>query len=582
MGDMMVEKTNEIHTVGSICGEPLKNQYVDAAMCQIPRLLSILDRKKGSKTYGCFDRYYWRYKMIDFAGGNFQIATLTFALVYSKKYPMNKYFKNPKIKEWTIAAMEYLSQTQNNDGTLNCTYPYPWAVAPVAFPVYAVSEAYMLLKDELQNSSKDTVVETLEKSCGWLLKSHDTDVINQESVAMMALYNFYLVTGDEQYLKGAENKLTFLQENRSLEGWFNEYGGGDIAYLTLTIDSLAKYYQKSGDKSVLSVLDDAIRFVSYFVHPNGTMGGEYCSRDPEFVIPSGFEILSQDIPLASAIADSNLNALGSGQVINPHCLDDFYTTFFLHYFFQAYDNYRPRIYDVALPCKRNPITKYFPENGNLIIRRNGYYMVIGGNKGGVTRIYSCDVDHPDLVFSDCGFLGVLDGGRVISNQLWGSSTPVFDEKNDTIIIKGSFNKVNDSVFTPTTMVLSRIGLCTTSNVSFIRAALMHQLRRLLIKTKSPIPLEFKRIIRYDEEKVSIQDDLIIKGKLKLNYLNIAEKYSAIYGQSKEMFQIQELSGTNPMIDDNLAALISENGSFSMCREMYPHTRELKCKISAKN
>jgi len=577
----MIEKTNGIETAGSVCGGPMKNQYVNAALSQIPRLLSILDRKVGSKTYGCFDRYYWRYKMIDFAGSNFQIATLPLALVYSNMYPMNKYFKNPKIKEWTIAAMEFLSQTQNNDGTLNCTYPHIWAVAPVAFPVYAVSEAYLLLINELQNSSKETVVETLEKSCGWLLKSHDSDVINQESGAMMALYNFYLITDDERYLKGAENKLKFLLENRSSEGWFNEYGGGDIAYLTLTIDSLAKYYQKSGDKSALSVLDDAIRFVSYFVHPNGTMGGEYCSRDPEFVIPSGFEILSQDIPLASAIADSNLNALGSGQVIDPYCLDDFYITFFLHYFFQAYDNYRPRIYDVALPWKSNPTTKYFSENGNLIIRRDNYYMVVGGNKGGVIRIYSCDAN-PDLVFSDCGFLGILDNGRMISNQLWGSSTPVFNEKNDTIRIKGSFNKVNDTILTPTTMVLSRIGLCTTGRISFIREGLIHQLRRMMIKTKSPIPLEFERIIRYDEDKVFIQDDLILKGRIKLNYLNIAEKYSAIYGQSKELFQIQELSGTNPMIDDNLAELISENGSLSICREIYPNTKELKCKISVKN
>lgn len=581
MGDMIIEKTKGIETDGPICREPMENQYVYAAMSQIPRLLSILDRKKGSKTYGCFDRYYWRYKMIDFAGSNFQIATLPLALVYSRTYPNNKYFKNHKIKDWTIAAMEFLSQTQNNDGTLNCTYPHIWTVASVAFPVYAVSEAYLLLSDEIKNPSNDAIVETLEKSCRWLLKSHDVDVINQQSGAMMALYNLYLVTGDEIYLKGAEDKIKLLLENRSSEGWFNEYGGGDVAYMTLTIDYLAKYYQKSGDKSVLNVLDDAIKFVSYFVHPNGTMGGEYCSRDPEFVIPSGFEILSQDIPLASAIADSNLNALGLSQVVDPNCLDDFYITFFLHYFFQAYDNYHPRIYDAVLPCKCNPVTKYFPENGNLIVRRDNYYMVVGGNKGGVLRIYSCDAN-PDLVFSDCGFLGVLDNGKVISNQLFGSSTPVFDEKSNTITIKGSFNKVSDTVFTPTTMVLSRIGLCTTRNISFIREALIHQLRRIVIKTKSPIPLEFKRTIRYDENKVSIQDDLIIKGRLKLGYLNIAEKYSAIYGQSKEMFQIQELSGTNPMIDDNLAELISDNGSFSICREMYPNTKELKCKISVKN
>jgi hypothetical protein len=50
-------------------------------------VLTLLDRKEGSKTYGCFDRYYWRYKMIDFPGSTFQNAVLALALVYTHDYP---------------------------------------------------------------------------------------------------------------------------------------------------------------------------------------------------------------------------------------------------------------------------------------------------------------------------------------------------------------------------------------------------------------------------------------------------------------------------------------------------------------
>ena len=78
--------------------EPIQNNYINAAIDAIPRILSLLDRKKGSKTYGCFDRYYWRYKMIDFAGSNFQIATLPLASVYSNNYPNNPYYKKQKIQ----------------------------------------------------------------------------------------------------------------------------------------------------------------------------------------------------------------------------------------------------------------------------------------------------------------------------------------------------------------------------------------------------------------------------------------------------------------------------------------------------
>jgi hypothetical protein len=137
--------------------------------------------------------------------------------------------------------MEFLTKIQNYDGSFN----YGWSVDETAFPTYAVSEAYLLLHEEINDSFKEKIIETLEKAGNWLLKSRDIDVTNQESVALIALYNLYQITGDERYRNGAENKIKMILKNQSPEGWFNEYGGGDIAYLTVTIDSLAKYYQKT-------------------------------------------------------------------------------------------------------------------------------------------------------------------------------------------------------------------------------------------------------------------------------------------------------------------------------------------------
>ena len=130
------------------------NIYAEVALSQILRLLSLMDRKKNSKSYGCFDRNYWRYKMIDFPGSSFQNAALALALIYTKKYPNNIYYKHPKIRDWAIAAMEFLTKTQNYDGSHNLNYPYVWNVAAVAFPTYAVSEAYLLLHEEYKRLFK--------------------------------------------------------------------------------------------------------------------------------------------------------------------------------------------------------------------------------------------------------------------------------------------------------------------------------------------------------------------------------------------------------------------------------------------
>ena len=557
--------------------------YIEIALSQIPRLLSLLDRKKGSKTYGCLDRYYWRYKMIDFPGSAFQIAALALALVYAKEYQNNIYFKHPKIRDWAISAMEFLSETQNSDGTLNDTYPYTWSVAGVAFPTYAVSEAYLLLSKELNHSSKEKIIETLEKAGKWLLKSHDVDVTNQESAALIALYNLYQITGDEKYRSGAENKLRLILKNQSPEGWFNEYGGGDIAYLTVTIDSLAKYYQKTDNKDLLRILDNAIEFISYFVHPNGTMGGEYASRNPEFVIPSGFEILSKEIPLASAIADSNIRTLNQGQMINPITLDDLYLCWMLHTYFQAYDNYHQRAYNnVVLPYMKPLVTKYFPQAKYIVVKRNNYYMIVGASKGGVIRVYRCK-DNPDLIFSDCGFIGTLSNGKNISSQwLDYSNKIIFDENDDFVAISGTFHKINETLFTPIKMVLSRIGLATISRMSFARKNLYQQLRKMMIIGNKTVPIEFTRKISYTEEKVIISDILNFNKDFRFEFFNIVDKFSPIYAQSTEFFQKQELSNIKPIPEDNLAEFIKGRCNLSIVREIYPDSKELRYEIKVDN
>ena len=40
-----------------------------AALADIPKILTLQDRNPHSPTYGCFDRNYWHYKIIDFPRG---------------------------------------------------------------------------------------------------------------------------------------------------------------------------------------------------------------------------------------------------------------------------------------------------------------------------------------------------------------------------------------------------------------------------------------------------------------------------------------------------------------------------------
>lgn len=552
-----------------------KDVYIEVALSQIPRLLTLMDRKKGFNTYGSCDRPYWRYRSIDFASSNNQIGALPLALVYKNNYPNNIYYRNPKIRDWAIAAMEFLPRTQNPDGTLNETHPYIWVVAATAFPVYAVSQAYMLLKEEVPAASKEIILKGLELSGKWLLTTSETQVVNQESAAAIALYNLYEITRDEKYKKGAEAKIKRIISSQTEEGWFNEYGGGDIAYLTITICCLARYYKKTLDKDVLNALKKSIAFISYFVHPNGTMGGEYSSRNSEFIIPSGFEIIAKEIPLAAAIADSNIEALRNREIVIPEYLDNTFLCFMLHNFFEAYDNYQPREgARASLPCKQPGITKYFPLSGNLVVTRDNYYLVSGMVKGGVIRIYN-----PGLFFSDCGFIGKLATGELISSQWLDYSDKIaFKPQENSITVHGVFHKVNQTLSSPKKMVISRIVMPLIGKFSLIRAFICEQLRRLMITRSGNVPIEFGRQILYNKESIKIIDSLQLKKNIKLKWLVIEDKFSTRHGSSKEIFQRQELMNIKPIPEDNLIEYFKEGNNLTIIRELSPREGAFKYEI----
>ena len=47
----------------------MKNLFANAALAQIPKILTLQDRNPHNPHYGCFDRNYWQYKIIDFPSG---------------------------------------------------------------------------------------------------------------------------------------------------------------------------------------------------------------------------------------------------------------------------------------------------------------------------------------------------------------------------------------------------------------------------------------------------------------------------------------------------------------------------------
>ena len=128
----------------------LRDVYAQRALEGIPRILSNQDRTPTSPTFGCLHRDFWLDKTSDFPDAVRQFAVHALALVYKHEMPGNIYYRNPKVLEWTLAALNFWADIQHADGSFDEFYPYErgW-VGPTAFTAYTTIEALNELGDEV-------------------------------------------------------------------------------------------------------------------------------------------------------------------------------------------------------------------------------------------------------------------------------------------------------------------------------------------------------------------------------------------------------------------------------------------------
>jgi len=281
--------------------------YIEQLLEQVPRLIGQLNRNPASSTYGCFDREYWHYKTTDFPCCRKQEAALTLALLYTLQHKDNPYYNNKKILRWINASLNFWEKIQEKNGSMNEWYPKENSFVGTAFNAYSISETMLLLGKKINNYL--SLKRALKKSIIWLSKKKELRVQNQQAGAILAIYNYYLISKNVKYQKIVNAKVRLLAKAQNKEGWFMEYGGPDIGYLSLLISYLSKYYRKSGDQTALEMLKKSIKFIRFFVYPEFSIGGEIGSRNTEYLLPDGFEIMASKIKDAKYISGAIRKAL---------------------------------------------------------------------------------------------------------------------------------------------------------------------------------------------------------------------------------------------------------------------------------
>lgn len=516
--------------------------YHPVVLYSIPQLLTSLDRDPDSPTFGCFDRNYWHYKVHEYSSGLLQQSALTLALVYSHNFKGNSYYNNDLIREYAIAGIEFCRKIQYRDGSFDEYWKREHSIPSTAFTLYAICEACDLL-----NYCPQHLRECIQRSVQFLEKNIESGALNQEMVSIAALRYSARILNDESIAQVSRTRFRALLARQTPEGWFPEYGGLDIAYLTVTLDYLIRYYELDNDKDALNSAKKIPELLKFFVHPDGSTGGEYGSRNTEYFLPYGLEYLKGQCGSAHSIICRLAGYINQPLYLNTGWDERYLLHYISHSFVKALLIYKEGEETVTLPCEV-PFLKFFEDAQIVIKSTDSYYFICSLAKGGIFKV----IDKKSLsVSTDCGYRLKRSTVRYVTEY---PKKNAFVMEGNKVCVTTRFTKVK--ILQPSGLMLFLIRGGSIILGSWMRVLVK---KKVLFDEKEMENMVFSREILLEEEKIVI-DDTIDIGNRQLDG-QLCSGFSTRYIPSSKFFQINSLNNKIHSCPDHI------DGKFTLHREL---------------
>lgn len=494
----------------------------------IPRVLSLLDKNLYSTTYGSFDRKYWHYKIIDFPCGMQQELVLPLAYVWKTEFEGNKYYQLPRIKDYLEGIFRYHEQCCHPDGSMDDYFPHERAFGATAYALTALSEAALLT-----GICPDEALKSLEKSGGFLADYREAGKLsNHLAIASDALINLSLLTGKQQWKEKSNRLIDELSKMQHAEGWFPEYEGCDLGYQTVSVEFLARRYQKAPSALLYSMLSKNIKFLRSFVHPDGSIGGEYGSRNTYNFYPGGFAILSSKIPLAAEMLSYFLRGLEKGAI--NYLEDDGVFGHMLSSYVTVLSCGEINVPENITGHNADKTITYY-EGAGLFIGRTGSLSIFGTTtKGGVCKVFRDD----DLVISDTGYIGELsDGSRFCQNKAGCSKGKV---NGNEVIIEGCFKKFTSKRLGRVQMIGLRVLSLLFGRMKNYSNFIRHLMQKVLIYSHDSLDITFRRTINLRDDGIKIMDEINMPDNIKITSLHRSTDCVNMHVITSDSFQAVNL------------------------------------------
>ncbi|MCX7734254.1 MAG: hypothetical protein N2254_05765 [bacterium] len=514
--------------------EKVDNPYLQQIYNVLPRILALYDVDPTSPTYGVGDRYRWAWKLIDFGNGTFQGAANGFARLI--KYNLLPEWLSQRALLQRIDAMFHGARSlMYPNGSLAEAFPYESSFCVTALVAYDLLTAVELLQDRLSSEKQIEYINIVRPMIRFLLKNdeHHGFISNHLATASAAIYKWEDLTGENVGAR-ARYFLDKILKEQSDEGWFREYEGADPGYQTLCIYYMSDIFRMRPELNLREPLRKAIEFLLYFMHPDGSFGGYYGSRNTRFYFPGGIEFLSEYIEESGIMADFMRESVRNRTTVTLDVIDDpnlipmFNSYCLAAVSFERRKNSQKEVNKVV-PCLSNGTwRKNFAHAGIIIDKGENHYTIISWHKGGVCYHFAGGKS-----YIDAGVVLKSEIGKYYSTQGYNPNNKI-ELKDNKVIIISQFTEMNKRLPTPIQFIILRILNITLMRNVAIGNLIKKKLVQMLITGKKKIQVINKRTIELGE-KITIKDQLI--GDMsKFKVLDKIKRFGAIHMASQGYWQ----------------------------------------------
>lgn len=506
------------------------------------RALAEHDANPYSPTVGCFDRRYWAWKLVDFPEATFQRLVLPLALLY--RDPRSRFHHQPEVLSAIRSGMSYAGRIQHANGSFDQAFPFEQSYGATAFLLYPLLEAAHLIDEHLDPDERIRVHHTCRRAAEFLCAHAERHgvIANHLAGAAFALATAADTFAERPFDDAATEIVNFLIDSQSAEGWFPEYDGADPGYQTLCIDYLSAYAARRPSARLDTALQQAVLFLQWFVHPDGTFGGIYGSRRTSVVYLAGLARLAPAMPVAGAMFETLATTMARADSVAPSAVDVGNLAPLLTSTVSALALAQGGLGVAAeLPMAAAGARADFPRAGLFIRSTPEHYAVVGVANGGTVTVFSRSTRR--LVLDDGGYVAEYADGKRITTQ---ATRPDRAASLDGAAIEVDVPFVRMARTLPTPV---RFGMLRVLNLTLMRSiAIGNWVKRrlvgLLMADHGEVPLRLKRRIVVDGG-VQIIDRIENPTAVALKWMTGGRPFSSIHMASAGYAQGGRLGTERP-------------------------------------